>query len=228
MALNASQSKNTVGKVIPPIEPGSYPARLVVLADLGLQPQNPYQGQEKPPVYEILTVYEFLDEFLKDDDGEDDLTKPRWQSESFALFPLQSERAKSTKRYLALDPTGVYSGDWTKLLNTPCIVTVVNTPGKGKNVGRVYTNIAGVSAMRPKDAAKAVPLVNKQVIFDLDNPSVDAFVALPAWIQKRIREGLEFKGSKAEEVLKDIKTENKPQKDDEVHTETEDDDEIPF
>jgi len=230
MALNANQSKNTGGKAIEPMEAGAYPARLVVLADLGLQPQRPFQGKEKEPAYEILAVYEFLDEFLKDEDGEDDKTKPRWQSEKFPLYPLQSDRATSTKRYLALDPTGKYGGDWARLLNIPCIVTIVKNPGRGKNAGKVFNNIVGVSTMRDKDAVKAPPLVNKLIIFDLDNPSVEAFKALPAWVQALIKDGLEFKGSKAEEVLKDVVVENKPKNDHEAHIQTEDslDDETPF
>ena len=69
-----------------PIEPGSYPARLVQVIDLGLQPQE-YLGEEKAPKIEITTTYELSDEFMKDEEGNDIEDKPRWVSETFPLNP---------------------------------------------------------------------------------------------------------------------------------------------
>ena len=106
MALNAKTASSGGGMNIEPLEPGTYPARLVQVVDLGVQAQRPYQGKEKDPVQEILLTYEFVDEFLKDEDGNEETDKPRWLSESMPLFNLSSERAKSTLRYNALDPCG--------------------------------------------------------------------------------------------------------------------------
>ena len=72
MGLNAKKVAHTGGSKGPaqePIEPGTYPVRVAQIIDLGLQPQRPYQGQEKPPAYEIMMTYEFLDEFCLDEDG---------------------------------------------------------------------------------------------------------------------------------------------------------------
>jgi len=192
MALNANASKNAGGTGVEPVAPGTYPARLVTVADIGLQAQRPYKGEEKPPAYEILTTYELVDEFMKDDDGEDILDKPRWQSENFPLYSLTSERANSTKRYLALDPEKKYDGDWGALLGMPVLVTLVNNPAKD---GRVFTNIANVSPMRPKEAEATAPLVNGTVMFDMDNPDLGSFAALPSWVQDKIKNGLEYEGS---------------------------------
>lgn len=199
MSINANNSKNigSGSSQILPIEAGTYPARLVMVVDLGLQPQPAFQGQEKPPAYTVLTSYEFLDEFLKDEDGEDMLDKPRWLSEFFPLYSLGSERAKSTKRYNALDTTGVHNGNWGELLETPCMVTVVINEGKKGP----RNNISNVSPMRPKEAEKAPKLVNEALSFDMDSPSLEAFNRLPAWIQERIKNGLEFKGSKLDSLL---------------------------
>lgn len=227
MALNANESKNAAGGggAPPPLDPGSYPARLVIVADLGLQEQRPYQGQEKPPAYEILTTYELLDEFMQDEDGEDILDKPRWFSESFPLYSLGSERAKSTKRYLSLDAESVYEGDWSSLVGSPCILTLVNNPGKGKNVGKVFTNIAGVSTMRPKEVAKAPALVNPEVMFDMDSPDMESFVALPEWIQTKIKGGLEYEGSKLADLVSDASMGELEEK---VSEEEVDEDEVPY
>src|SRR5574341_1285327 len=101
MALDASKVKlpksdKAVMKT-PPLDPGVYPTRLVQLIDLGLQPQRPYQGKEKPPAHEIMMTYEFVDEFLKDENDEDIEDKPRWYSETLPLYSLEADKAKSTQ-----------------------------------------------------------------------------------------------------------------------------------
>ena len=77
------------------LEPGTYPVRVVQIIDLGVQPQRPFKGEQKPPVHQIQLTYEFVDEFLKDEDGNELEDKPRWLSESFPLYNLSSDRAKS-------------------------------------------------------------------------------------------------------------------------------------
>lgn len=220
MSLNASKSKNKGGKEITPVPAGSYPGRLVVLADLGLQPQRPYQGDEKAPAYEILVTFELSDEFMVDEDGNEDKTKPRWVSDNFPLYPLQSARANSTKAYLALDPEAKYGGDWSQLIEAPVMITVVVNESKN---GRKYNNIAGLAPMRPKDAARLPALVNTPVVFNIDEPDIEAFKKLPEWIQKKIKEGLEYKGSALEKTLGGTSSPPTNTKKDE-----EEDEEIPF
>jgi hypothetical protein len=235
MALNANNSKNTGGGgSIDPIEPGTYPARLVMVVDLGLQAQRPYQGQEKQPAYEILTTYELLDEFVKDEDGNDLEDKPRWMSETFPLHRLDADRAKSTIRYKSLDPVVQYGGDWSQLINIACSVTVVQNVGNGKNAGKVFNNIAGVSLMRPRDVKNAPPLVNEPVVFDLDNPDIEEFYKLPNWIQEKIKGGLEFAGSTLDALIKanpkkeETKEPEKKAKKSRTPVEEDLDDEVPF
>ena len=199
MALNAKTAAGGGGKR-DVMEAGTYPARLVQVVDLGLQPQRPFQGQEKVPAQEILLTYEFLDEFMKDEDGEDILDKPRWLSENFVLHNLRAERAKSTARYKGLDPAGAAEGDFSRLLETPVMVTVMVNPSK-KDPTRLYENVQAVAPMRDKDARKAPPLVNSAVFFDLDAPSLEAWEKLPTWLQDRIKGNLEFNGSKLQKMI---------------------------
>lgn len=196
MALNARKAPKG-GKSFPPMEAGTYPARLVQIIDLGIQPQE-YKGEEKAPKNELMTTYEFLDEFLPDDDGNPNEEKPRWLSETFALNNLDSEKAKSTLRYYALDPNEEHDGEWPELIETPAMVTVVQWK-KGEKEGN---NIASTSAMRSKDAAKAPPLVNPPKVFLMDNPDVEIFLSLPDWVQDKIKAGLEYEGSLLESRLK--------------------------
>lgn len=224
MALNAKTAAGS-GSTAEPMEAGSYPARVVQIVDLGLQNQRPFQGQEKPPAHEILVTYEFVDEFMKDENGEDDPKKPRWISESFPLYNLSQDKAKSTIRYKSIDPSLAYDGNWPDLIETPVDVTVIQNPGKGANAGKVYNNIASVAPMRGKDASRCPPLVNEAVVFDLDAPDMAIYNALPQWIQKRITENLEFAGSKLEALLKNAPANTKKT---EEHEEENLDEEPPY
>lgn len=204
MGINANNVPRTGGNFKPAeaMEAGNYPCRIVQVIDLGLQPQRAWQGEEKPPAHSLMVTYEFTDEFMKDDDGNDMEDKPRWLSEEFPLRSLESDLAKSTKRYKALDPNCDLGGDWAKLVGTPCMVTVTTSEGTGKNVGRTFNNIGGVSAMRSRDADRTPDLVNPAKILDLDTPDMEIFNSLPEWLQDKIKGNLEFKGSPLDKALR--------------------------
>lgn len=198
-----------------PFEDGSYPARVVQILDLGMQPQQPYQGKEKPPAHEMMVTYEFLDEFCVDEEGNELEDKPRWLSETFPLYNLDADKAKSTKRYNALDPDLDHDGDFTALVGSTCTVTVVQNPGKGKNAGKIYNNIANVAPMRPKDAAKAPELVNPPKVFLLDEPDLEVFQSLPEWLQDKIKGNLEYECSPLQTALEGGSSQPEDQQEDE-------------
>lgn len=215
MSLNAKQVPQNGGKrLTPPLEAGAYPARLVTVTTLGIQEQRAFKGESKPPKLELMLGYELLDEFLKDEDGNDILEKPRWLSETITFSNLKSEKAKSTLRYYALDPDVKHDGDWGKLLNTPCILTVVPEAYRDKfNMERVKEKISAVSGMRAKEAAKAPPLVNEPRIFDFDSPNMEVYETFPDWIKEKLQKALNFKGSALDKMLRgettSVKSESK-------------------
>ena len=179
MALNAREYKQeSKFKPADPLEPGSYPARVVQIISCGLQEQDPYKGEPKPPKHELHVTYELLDEFMEDEEGNELEDKPRWISENFTMNSLDSDLAKSTKRYYALDPDEDYEGDWAKLAGTPC--TVILAQNKSKKTGKVYNNVTGLSTMRAKEAKKAPELVNPPKVFDIDDPDMEIFGSLPS------------------------------------------------
>lgn len=202
MSLNARKIKTQTDRVEQPnIDAGSYPARTVQILDLGVQPQKPYKNEPKPPAHEVMITYEFADEFLVDKDGEVLEDKPRWLSETIPLRSLDADLATSTKRYKALDPTEAFGGDFTQLVDIPCTLLIVNNVGTGKNVGKIFNNIQGVSAMRPRDVTRAPALVNPPKVFVLDEPDLEVFGSLPQWLQDKIKGNLEFDGSPLQEAL---------------------------
>ena len=199
MSINASKvpstGKNSTEQQI--LDIGVYPGRLVQVLDLGLQAQRPYQGKDKPPAHEIMLTYELADAFMVDENGDDIEDKPRLISEQMALRSLTADLAKSTKRYNALDPNSEFGGDFGAVVETPVNITIVHNQSKDKT----YMNVGGIAPMRPKDALRCPPLVNPTKTFDLDAPDLEVFKSLPEWIQTKICENLEFKGSKLEALL---------------------------
>lgn len=199
MALVAKKgvggNKNRVEQ--PLIEAGVYPARLVQIIDLGVQAQRAFQGKEKPPAQEIMLTYELVDTFCVDEEGNELEDKPRWISETLPLYSIEQDKAKSTQRYFALDPQGEDGGDFSKQIGKPVNITLVHNPYKDK----VYVNVAGIAAMRPRDAQKCPELVNDAKVFDLDAPDMTIFGSLPEWVQDKIKANLHFQGSKLQAAV---------------------------
>lgn len=191
MALNAKTAKGgDNSKSYPILDPGSYPARLAQIIDLGIQPQV-YKGEEKTPRQEIMLTYELLDEYKLDENGNPDEEFPRWLSEQLPLHNLKSEKAKSTNRYFALDPKVEHDGDFTQLGGRPVMLTLIQNQSKGKT----YNNIAGASAMRDKEAAKAPELKHDVKVFMMDDPDMEIYGSLPDWVREKIEDSLEYEGS---------------------------------
>ena len=200
--LNASKvasaaSGNRVEQEV--VEPGTCPARVVQIIDLGVQPQRPYKGQEKPPIHCIQLTYELVDEFMKDEDGNDVEDKPRWLSEDFPLHNIGADLAKSTKRYKALDPEMHHEGDFGAVLGAGCNVLVGTYISKKD--GKPRNKVGDVSAMRAKDLAKLEPLVNEPKVFSLEEPDMEVFLSLPQWLQDKIKGNLEYQGSPLQAAL---------------------------
>jgi hypothetical protein len=219
MSLNAKtlpKSNNSKFTPAEPLEAGSYPGRVVQIIDFGVQEQNPYKGQAKPPAHIIGVTYELSDEFMKDEEGNDVEDKPRWVSEDFPFHPLDRDMATSTKRYRALDPEDAADGDFTKLISCPGMISIIQRPHNGK----VYNNVAGVASVRAKDAARMPELVNPPKVFMLDEPDLEIFNSFPEFIQTKIKKNLNYQGSALQKLLGGSTGASKP----EASTVVEDDD----
>ncbi len=179
----------------------NYPCRVAQVIDLGLHYKEEYDTvnkkyvpvTSKAPVNMLMVTYEFTTEFVKDADGNDQEDKPRWLSEQFPLYPLDSELATSTKRYNAFDPgAGKFGGDWAKIAGEPCAVTI-GLKGNGKaKIGNVAKPMKGMQVAELKNPIKTL---------DLSDPDLDIFNSLPAWLQDKIKSNLEFEGSPLERLL---------------------------
>jgi len=201
LALHAGKKKGPTGNKDfveqPVLEEGTYKARVVQVIELGLQPQRAYQGKEKPPVDMLYITYELADEFMLDKDGEEIEDKPRWMSEDFPYYSLQCDMAKCNKRLKAIDPKNKVKGDWAQVAGAPCNVTFSHAV-KGD---KTYVNVAAVTSVRDKDVKGMPKLVNPPKVFDIDDPDMEIFGALPNWLQEKIKGNLNYKGSVLETAV---------------------------
>jgi hypothetical protein len=196
MSLRAPKQEKTNFAAQPNLEPGSYPARVARVYGAGRHPVV-FQGEVKAPKLKIWVVYELVDAYMVDENGDEMEGKPRWITESFNLSPITQENAKSTMRYKGIDPTLKFDGDWSQLVGMPVSVTVVNN-AKG---GKVYDNVGGVTAVRPRDIAKIPDLVNEGFFFDPSEPNLEYFNKIPKFIQDDIKASIDFPGSELERLL---------------------------
>jgi hypothetical protein len=199
MSFKATSTNSKAQQQVVPV--GTHEARLVQVITLGLQPQRPYKGEEKKPCYELMVTYELCDNFMVDEEGNILEDKPRWVSETFPHYPRSADRSKASKRMVALDPDNLYDGDWSQMIGTACSVTIVHNQGKGIHAGKTYANIGQVSNIPAKFANMVPELINEPVLFDTEEPDMGIWEKLPDWIKDKIKNNLEFKGSKLESLI---------------------------
>ncbi len=214
MAFNAKEFEGGGQRFAPPpaLDAGAYGARLVQLLLLGLQPRRAFKGDEKPPMEQMYTTYELADEFMEDEDGNEDESKPRWISETLPMFSLGVDLATATKRYYALDQDLEDDGDWEVQVGKPVMITLTNKAGTSAadvkdKVRRNY--IGGTSALTRKAANKATELVNPPKVFDIDAPDMEVFFSLPQWLQDKMTTNLRFGGSNLETAIDEYQEPNK-------------------
>jgi len=161
-----------VETVSPILTPGSYPARVVQIVDLGMQPGSTMYPE---PKLKMEMRFELLDEFLQDKEGNELESKPRWFSYELT-YNADGYMGERSNIYKVFDALNGFDKDIEDLLGTPCMVAIA----KGlKQDGKTEKNkVTGVAAMRSKDAEKAEPLKNDPLYFSLMNPDMEVWKKL--------------------------------------------------
>lgn len=202
MALNANTIKSASKPRVQQdeLEIGTYMCRVAQVVDMGIRPREKWDtatnsyviDDEKAPAQAMMVTYEFTTEFVKDAAGVEQEDKPRWLSESLFLFSLEVDLATSTKRYKAIDPTMSADGDWTKLVGFPCMVTIVHKKNGKSKIGSVTPMPKGIPVAELKNEPK---------VFLMDEPDLEIFKSLPEWLQTKIKDSLNYKGSALQLML---------------------------
>ncbi len=178
------------GNVVP-MPVGAHLARLVQVVDKGVQVREAYQGVPKDPIQMLVLTYEMPFERML----VDGVDKPRWFSHTVNASTHQ--KATLTKVLGVLDPNR-QAESVGSLINTPCMVNVVNkTDAQGNILDGV--KIGSISAVPA--GFEVPPLANAPRLFDFTAPDPEAYKQLPQWLCDDICKAQNFPGSPVEAMV---------------------------
>jgi len=184
-------------------ELGEHSARLRSIIHCGLFRET-FKGEMKKPFPQVVAIFELKE----DDDFEEDGVTPLTISKSFPL--KKGDRAFTTKFIKALDPKGEAKG-LTDLIGAACTVNCIGSKIKNEDGTPKYVNFGGISGLPAKFAKMLDPLqiegvghvpfdqLTKEAVLEL-NPVREVNMIL--------MEGEKYHGSKAEEIVNEIRDEN--------------------
>jgi len=204
MSLNvntaAPQEKPRVERPLP--TPGSRPARIAQVVDLGIQTRQPFKGKEKAPVHQVFINFELVtDEY----EYEGKKVRHRLGPKPLNMVSKKSEfyQNSAIAEFLSgIDPADTAKGDLTLLANRPCLAVITHVDGYGKNAGRKFAAVSKV--MEAPEGYPVPQLGSPAVVFTFDAPTEDAWKALPIFIQEKIKSAVNYPGSKVEAMVKSI------------------------
>jgi hypothetical protein len=184
-------------------ELGEHSARLRSLIHCGLFRET-FNKEKKKPFPEVVAVFE-----LKEDgDFEEDGVTPLTISKPFPL--KKGDRAFMTKFIKALDPKGEAKG-FDDLIGAACTVNCVGSKVKNEDGTPKYVNFGGISGLPSKFAKMMEPLQVEGVgHVPFDKLTKDAILELNPIreVNMILMEGENYSGSKAEEIINEIRAEN--------------------
>jgi hypothetical protein len=184
------------GSDFEPIPAGSHQAICYGVVDLGTQMSNNPQFKDARKVCILFELPTERGDFKDKNDPNKSVNLPRAISNTYTLSlgdkanlrkVLESWRAK------AFTQDELDGFDITKLIGANCLLSVIHKAGSGKNAGKIYANIAGVSAL-PKGMPK-LPVENQTLVFSLsDNDGATPTFPpnLPEWLRTIINQSKEM------------------------------------
>jgi hypothetical protein len=172
---------------IPPVEAGSYVARIYQMIELGTIPG--FQGQLQTKVrigFELPTEMMVFDEKK----GE----QPRVISQDYTLS--FNEKAKLRKVILACDPNALGTDedgfmeefDVESLIGKECLITIAQKPKTDKSGNYAFID----NCTRLPKGMKCPPQINPTQILSYDNWNEEFFKKLPAFLREKIESSTEY------------------------------------
>lgn len=193
---DGTPKESTKERVLVPA--GPQVARFCQYAEVGIQKRRPYNGKPKKPANTAVLAWEFPTHMH---DFGDAGTLPLMISRKVNLF---SDPKSNCFKYFMAMRQGVGAEEatnFTQMLGTPIIAKVVHSDD-GKYANLPADGISSTQKIDPMAAADApkeyydVPeLKGTYASFEWDNPTLEAFDALPEWIQKMITSAENYSGS---------------------------------
>lgn len=180
------------GQEFTPIPAGTHHAVCYGVVDLGTQPNSNPQYPDYRKVCVLWEVPGERAEFPDKNDKSKKVNRPRAIS---AIYTLSlSEKANLRKileswRAKPFNHDELAGFDISKLIGANCFLTIVHNPGRGANAGKLYANVAGVSAL-PKTMPKVAP-ENDQLYFSLSDfgstEEVEFPPHMPEWLVNKVK-----------------------------------------
>ena len=183
---------------------GDHSARLRSIIHVGMYRET-FNGEKKKPFPEVIAIFELKE----DDDFEDDGATPLTISKSFPL--KKGDRAFLTKFLAALDPQKKAKG-FDDLIGAACTITCKGGKEKNDDGTSKYINFGGLSGLPAKFAAMLDPLAVKgvgHVPFDQITKAAILELNPIREVNMILMESENYSGSKAEEIINEIRKENK-------------------
>ena len=206
MGFVAKQQASREFKLVPA---GTYTARCYQMIDLGTQVTNGQFGEKKQ--HKIRISWEV---FGEDDDG-NPLTvdiqgkqMPMTVDREFTLSMHENATLRAflgTWRGKAFTDDEAFTFDVSRLVGAYAMVSVAHSESKN---GKTYANVTAAAKL-PKALSDSKPAgVHADVIFNLDEPNLEVFESLPAWLQEKIQASPEWQkqwqSSSAKDDLEDV------------------------
>jgi hypothetical protein len=159
---------------------GVYTARCIKLIDLGTQDAS--FGEEVKSRKKVYVTWELLDDTVKMSDGRPYAISKTYTASLHEKAGLRKDlQAWRGKRFTESELEGF---DLKNVLGTYCLIQVSHTE---KN-DRVYANIDAIMATKEKPKG-----INELVHFDIDEPDMAVYEAMPDWLKEKIQLAPEWK-----------------------------------
>ena len=183
---------------------GDHSARLRSLIHVGMYREE-FNGEKKKPFPQVIAIFELKE----DDDFEEDGVTPLTISKSFPL--KKGDRAFCTKFLAALDP-GKKAKGFDDVIGAACTITCKGGKEKNEDGTPKYINFGGISGLPAKFAAMLEPLAVKgvgHVPFDKITKAAILELNPIREVNMILMESENYSGSKAEEIINEIRKDNK-------------------
>jgi len=167
------------------LEAGDHDARLVFVADLGLQ-RKEYKGEYKGDFQQIALGLEIVGETVEVDGKE--VPRLMW-TRPFYIYDKLTEKGVELQMYKAFVSSAVDGDipDWDAQLGKPCNAVVVHNEGKGANAGKMFDNVADITAIPAKYQDAVAPNKITPEIGDGENVRKHLFGLAKYVFDKRIQ-----------------------------------------
>lgn len=184
MATKATGGAKKEFKLVPA---GTHLARCYQFLHIGNVP-NTFPGAQSAVINKIRLTWELPDEKVSFKEGEE--PKPFSISQDYTLS--MNEKAnlrKMVQSWLGQKMTDEEATDFDveTLVGKPCLLTIVHTT-KGD---KTYASVNNVTALPGKMECPAA--INAPSVINWETMTVDAFNALPEFLQKKMQEAAEYR-----------------------------------